>query len=437
MSHTPSSDAANKFKISTHWLKPVLPAGGGETTLLVRLIAAPDPNARLAAPVDVAFVLDRSGSMGGGKLALAKEGVALALERLRPSDRVALVIYDDEVEVVQPLTDATAEALTRLQRTLRPLDTGGSTFLSGGWVAGCQELANAPAGDTGRTRIRRAILLTDGQANVGILDPQELAKHASQLRKRGIMTTTVGVGLGFDEGLLFAMAEAGGGNFVYAENAMILRNFFAQELQEMLQIASTATTLHLTLPHGVRGELVSAFPVERAGKTLKVAIGDVPAGDVIDLVFTVRGEPGVPGEILPLRASCHWTDPSTDDHHRWDISPSPLERATAQEAAITPQDPLVAERAALQRAAAERRAGLELDRAGRYLESRARMAESVAYLRAAPQSAEVDLQMSESRFYADMPASAPIDNHERKAAQMREHLRRYGRPTEPPAGSDR
>ena len=67
------------------------------------------------------------------------------------------------------------------------------------------------------------------------------------------------MGLGFDEGLLFAMAEAGGGNFVYAENALVLRNFFAQELQEMLQIASTATTLHLTLPHGVRGELVSCL----------------------------------------------------------------------------------------------------------------------------------------------------------------------------------
>ncbi len=436
MSLSPSSDATSKFQITTHWLKPLLPASGGETTLLVRLIAAPDPNARLAAPLDVAFVLDRSGSMGGDKLALAKEGVALALERLRPTDRVALVIYDDEVEVVQPLTDATPVALTRLQRALNPLQSGGSTFLSGGWVAGCNELANAPAGDTGRTHIRRVILLTDGQANVGILDPQELAKHASQLRKRGIMTTTVGVGLGFDEGLLFAMAEAGGGNFFYAENAPGLRNFFAQELQEMLRIASTSTTLHLTLPHGVRGELVSAFPMEREGKTLKVAIGDVPAGDVIDLVFTVHGKPGVPGEILPLRASCHWTDPSTDYRHRWDISPTPLERATAQDVADTPSDALVAERAALQRAAAERRAGLELDRAGRHAESRLRMQQSVDYLMAAPQTDAVMYEAGESLGFANMPASAPIDNHQRKA-QMREHLRRHGRPTEPPAGRDR
>jgi hypothetical protein len=145
----------------------------------------------------------------------------------------------------------------------------------------------------------------------------------------------------------------------------------------------------------------------------------------------------VPGEILPLRASCHWTDPTTDYRHRWDISPSPLERATAQEVAATEPDQLVAERAALQRAAAERRAGLELDRAGRYRESRLRMEQSVAYLRAAPQSLEVNLEISESLGFANMPASAPIDNHQRKAAQMREHQRRHGRPTEPTTGSDR
>ncbi|MEZ4565388.1 MAG: hypothetical protein R2853_21940, partial [Thermomicrobiales bacterium] len=218
---------------------------------------------------------------------------------------------------------------------------------------------------------------------------------------------------------------------------LVMRTFFAQELQEMLQIASTATTLHLTLPHGVRGELVSAFPVEREGKTLKVAIGDVPAGDVIDLVFTIQGKPGVPGEILPLRASCHWTDPTTDYRHRWDISPSPLERVSAQEAANTPQDTLVAERAALQRAAAERRAGLELDRAGRHAESRRRMQLSADYLEAAPQTADVAAAFRESALLAEMPASAPIDNHQRKAAQMREHLRRHGRPTDPPDGRGR
>lgn len=426
-----ASASSSKLQVTTHWLKPVLPAAGGETTLLIRLIAAPDPDGQPAAPLDVAFVLDRSGSMRGSKLALAKEAVSLGLERLRPSDRAALVIYDDEVEVMQPLADATPELITRIERTLRPLDAGGSTYLSGGWVAGCQQLANAPVEDAGRTRLRRVILLTDGLANVGILDPQELSRHTNQLRKRGITTTTVGVGLGFDEGLLFAMAEAGGGNFVYADSEQRLRTFFAQELQEMLSVASTTTTLHLTFPHGVRGRVISAFPVDRDGRTIKIAVGDIPAGDVIDLVATLQGQPGVPGDILPLRASCHWTDPSTDLRHRWDISPTPLERVSAEELAATPVDALVQERAALQHAAAERRAGLELDRAGRLAESRAALARSRDLLAAAPQTADVREQAADSDYLADYSLDAPIDSHTRKAAQMREHLRRHGRPTAP------
>ena len=427
MSYTSASATPSKLQITSHWLKPLLPDSGGETTLLIRLTAAPDPNARLAAPLDVAFVLDRSGSMRGSKLALAKEGVALALERLRPIDRAALVIYDDEVEVVHPLSDTTPAMIDQFQRALRPLDSGGSTFLSGGWVAGCQELANGPADDGGRTRIRRVILLTDGLANVGILDPQELAKHASQLRKRGIVTTTVGVGLGFDEGLLLAMAEAGGGNFVYADSPLVLRSFFAQELQEMLQVASARTTLHLTLPDGVRGRLVSTFPVERERKTLKVALGEVPAGDVIDLVFTLQGAPGTAGDLLPMVATCHWTDPSTDERHRWDISPTPLERASAEEFDATEADPLVRERAALQEAAAERRAGLELDRAGRRLESRARLARAARIVGNLPWSQDVEDDLRVSEDLHSFPVSAPIDSHTRKSSDMRDHMRRRGR----------
>ncbi|MFT4040953.1 MAG: VWA domain-containing protein [Thermomicrobiales bacterium] len=430
MSHT-HPNSSSRLQVSAHWLRPLLPAAGGEATLLIRLATTPDPAAERAAPLDVAFVLDRSGSMSGPKLTLAKEGVQLAMQRLRPVDRVALVIYDDSVEVMQPLAAATPRLLTSLQRALSRLQSGGSTALFGGWVAGCGELANAPAGDGAQTRIRRTILLTDGLANVGPRDPGELAQHAGQLRQRGIATTTVGVGLDYDEGLLSAMAEAGGGNFKYAESPQVLRTFFAEELQQMLSIAAATTTLHLTLPQGVRGRLVSAFPVTRDGKTLKIAIGDLPDGETVDLVFTLRGVPGEVGDTLPVQASCHWTDPATDQRHRWDVSPSPLWRATREELAATRSEPWVEERVALQLAAAERREALELDRAGRFRESRAKMAMSVDYLMAAPDTDEVQELRRESGELAAAPPTAAYDSHTRKSAQYREHQRRHNRPTRP------
>src|SRR5688572_21503926 len=89
--------------VEARWQRPVVSATGGEATLLVRVVAPAQVERSHRAPLDVAFVLDRSGSMGHGKLDLAKEGVDLATARLRDADRAALVVYDDEVNVVQPL----------------------------------------------------------------------------------------------------------------------------------------------------------------------------------------------------------------------------------------------------------------------------------------------------------------------------------------------
>jgi Ca-activated chloride channel family protein len=291
-------------------------------------------------------------------------------------------------------------------------------------------LAEAPAlpGEDGAaTRIRRAILLTDGLANIGVVDPRELARHAGELRRRGIATTTVGVGMDFDEGLLSAMAEAGGGNFQYVADPAELREFFARELQEMFRVTATGCTITLAPPAGVDAELVSAFPWEQRGPELEVAVGDLPAGDEIDLVFTLRVRHGAVGDRLPVGVTAAWTDPRADARRELDASAESLRRAEAGEVAAAVPDELVSERAALQRAAAERRAGLELDRAGRFQESRLRMDRAKMFLQAAPRTAEVEADLFESFQLAQAPATASYGSHERKAAQHREEQRRRGR----------
>ena len=419
-------------RVEARWEKPLIPASGGEATLLVRVIAAAEDEAEAgrAAPLDVAFVLDRSGSMHGGKLDLAKEGVDLAVARLRDADRAALVAYDNEVDTVQPLAPATPRLKASLRLALHGVDPGGSTYLSGGWIAGCHQLAEAApvtTADATATRIRRVILLTDGLANVGILDPAVLARHAGELRRRGIATTTVGVGQDFDEGLLSAMAEAGGGNFQYVAGPDGLRAFFAHELQELFSVAATGLAIRLVLPPGAEAELVSAFPVETTGDAREVAIGDLAAGDEIDLVFSIRTGRGNVGDLLSVGVTACWTDPKADARRELDATPEPLRRAARGEVTATAPDVLVVERAARQRAAAERRAGLELDRAGRFAESRARMVQSRAYLAAAPMTAAVEADLAETTALAAEPATAGYGSHARKSAQFGDALRRRGR----------
>jgi Ca-activated chloride channel family protein len=407
----------------------VVPLGGGEAILLVHIVAGEASADDRQAPLDVAFVLDRSGSMAGGKLTLAKTGVDLAISRLRSEDRMALVVYDDSVDTVQSLEHATPRSKTNVRLALHGVDPGGSTNLSGGWMAGCGELANAEAAGEGdsRTRIRRVVLLTDGLANVGITQPEALSQHAGELRRRGIPTTTIGVGEDFDEGLLSAMAEAGGGNFEYAANASDLRDFFSKELQSLFNVTATSVGITLQVPPGIETELIAAFPVESQGGKTQVAVGDVVAGDEIDLVFSIHSDSTPDDVTLSVVVSASWTDPRADCRREMDASPETLRFTEQAVVDATPADPAVEERAALQRAAAERRAGLELDRQGRFAESRARMQFSKLILSAAPQTDVVRESRMVSEVFAAAPPSAAYGAHSRKRAQYHEELRRRGR----------
>lgn len=416
--------------IDVLWERPVAPGSGGTVALLVRVVAPVEADAGRRAPVDVTFVLDRSGSMSGGKLELAKIGVDQGVAQLRDADRVAAVVYDNEVETLVPLSAATSRAKAALRLALHGVDARGSTFLSGGWTAGCKLLAEAPATADG-ARVRRAILLTDGLANVGILDPGELAKHAGELRKRGIATTTIGVGQAFDEGLLSAMAEAGGGHFQYAANAERLRAFFAQELRQMSGVAVAGMTVTLTLPAGTTGELLSVFPVEQRAGSLEVAVGDLHGEDEVILLFVIHAAPGGPGKQLPLSLRAAWTDMRTDRIEESEIAIAPLRYVATEEFASAAANETVVEEQALQRAAIERRAGLELDRQGNVAGAQQRLAHARDLLQAAPATDRIreDLIQHDSVVMAMMesPVGSADRSHYRKYAQVREDFRRRGR----------
>jgi Ca-activated chloride channel family protein len=240
------------------------------------------------------------------------------------------------------------------------------------------------------------------------------------------------VGHDFDEGLLSAMAEAGGGNFQYVAGPDGLRAFFTHELQELFSVAATSLAVTLDLPPGLDAELVSAFPVETKGDALEVAIGDLPAGDEIDLVFTVRAGRGQVGDLPPVAVTACWTDPRADARREISATLEPLRSAEEGAVTVMTADDLVVERAALQRAAAERRAGLELDRAGRFADSRARMLRSQGFLAAAPMTAAIQADLAETTMLASAPSTSGYGSHVRKSAQLREDQRRRGREASEP-----
>lgn len=416
------------LSIDARWEKPLIPATGGSATLMVRIRPAANPRpGERRAPIDLAFALDRSGSMTGAALDLAKQAVDVAVGFLRDDDRCALAVYDHNVDVLQPLASATARTKTALRLALRGVDAGGTTALSDGWLTACQELAEAadvaPAPATTH-RVRRALLLTDGLANVGITAPAELTRHAHELRRRGIATSTLGVGDEYDGDLLSAMAEAGGGNFSHASSPYELRDIFERELGELLSVVAAGLTISLTLPKGLRATVLGTYPAERTGKRIDVSVRDVPANDEIRLIFlvTARSVPyGATGVSETPTLEATWVDTLADRRRHVAVDVPPVHVATAEDVRDAASDPDVREEAALQHAAHERREAMRLDRDGRHEESREWLRRSQQNLIRASYSASAMDFIAEGEALLAAPASAPYSESTRKQTLARSH----------------
>ncbi len=264
--------------------KLIRPTHRSNRFVVAEIVAPPSRREHARPPVNLAFVVDRSGSMGGQKLHLAKQAVFEAVGRLHPEDRFAIVVYDEEIDVVVPTTVATAEARRDAIGRLGQVEPRGSTNLSGGWLRGCEQIALVLSAQG----VNRCLLLTDGLANVGITDRDELARHASELRTRGVTTTTFGVGEDFDEVLLQSMAQAGGGHFYFIASPASIRDHITSEVGETLDIVARDVTIEVTAPDGVQVESLSPYPVrERAGRT-EIVVGDLASDQQLSVVFRVH-----------------------------------------------------------------------------------------------------------------------------------------------------
>ena len=223
--------------------KGFLRAASDATHVLVRIVAPAKPadlGETPRAPLDLALVIDRSSSMSGRPIEAALESAVRIVRGLRSDDRVTIVAFDDRVEVVQALTSITDRVA--LESRIKSIDARGSTNLFGGWEEGVKQLAPF----TRKDRIARVILLSDGQANQGLLNEAEIFAQVAKAAGAGITTSTVGLGHGFNESLMTGMATAGEGvaNFgqtaddldeAFEEQFAIISNSFLRQVKVSVQ----------------------------------------------------------------------------------------------------------------------------------------------------------------------------------------------------------
>lgn len=283
--------------------RSLIRAAAHSRRFLLASVTAPEaPRRTDRQPVNVALVLDRSGSMSGSrKFELARQAVEHALAMLRPEDRFSLVVYDSEVDVLTPSTHATAEAKRVALQSLREVGPRGCTDLCGGWLRGCEQLAEHLAKDV----VSRVLLLTDGLANQGITDHATMAHHASELRQRGVVTSTFGVGEDFDERLLRDMAHEGGGNFYFIEAPAQIPDLLTSELGEALEVVMRRAVLHVQLPDDTDARPLNRYRHTRAAgdNELRVELGDLVSAQEIHAVIELRFPTGDVGRSTAVRVA--------------------------------------------------------------------------------------------------------------------------------------
>ncbi len=260
------------------------------------------------APLDVALVVDRSGSMDGDKIENARRAAEGFVARLGLQDRVTLIQYDDSAQVLVPLTKLDAAGRVRLRRMIRTLQPGGGTNLHAGLVLGRNQLARSEQ----RGRVNRIILLSDGHANEGVTDPSALADVARHSAQQGIRLSAMGIGQDYNEDLMESLAEHGRGRYHYVAKATDLETVLSNELASLK--ATVARKTELRIEPGCDGvEVVEVFGYEsrREGRVVVIPMADLFAGDSRRILVSLRVPSRGVGLRSVLRTSLSFEDVTT------------------------------------------------------------------------------------------------------------------------------
>jgi Ca-activated chloride channel homolog len=317
--HTKNENAPPLPALVLNPRRSALLAGHDNTLDVLVRIQAPAAPADMPPrpPLNLAVVIDRSGSMSGEPLVEAKRCAEFLLDGLQAADRLSVVVYDDTVQTLVP-ADPVGDTREAIRRAIRQLDSGGSTDLHGGWHQGVQTLVPHLAKET----VSRVIVLSDGCANHGLCEPQAIWAQCDEYASAGIGTSTYGLGRGFNEDLMIGMARAGHGRSYYGQTAEDLMDPFREEFDLLGALCARGIKLEIATAQGVTAKLLNGYKTASdgawwlpdlayAGEAWAIVRLKVPAAllsgearvDVLSVSVRYTGLDGEPRAILPVSLS--------------------------------------------------------------------------------------------------------------------------------------
>jgi len=314
-------------------------------------------------PINLALVLDHSGSMSGAKIEKARQAACIAIDQLQPTDDFSLVQFDDQVDVLIPAQPV--EDRERLKEIVNRIEPGGSTALYAGVEEGAHQLRKY----FDEKNVNRVILVSDGIANVGPSSPAELAEMGRDLRDKGCSVTTVGLGDDYNEDVMVSIAEASGANYYYVKDAEKLPGVFEEELGQVKNAVAQDLRIIIEVPDGVEPIEIIGMPEVhfKDGKAI-IRLGSFYASQRRDILVRCRikapqGDSAAIGHV-------HVTYSAPGDGRQCQSDAAASVNFTAeQKEADKSADAAVETRVAFARNSAARQQALDLQDAGKLQEA--------------------------------------------------------------------
>ena len=263
-------------------------------------------------PMNLALVLDRSGSMRGARIQQARNAAVELVDALGKDDRVALVTYGSDVTLEfesKPVTDANRQ---QMRSTITGVNASGMTNLSGGYEKGV-EIVKQHHNDEA---VNRVIHLSDGRANRGITDPAQLKSLSRQAFDDGISTTSIGFGLDYNARVMTGMAREGSGNYYFADDDTELDQLIAAEVTGMSGTVVNRIEAIISPGPGVEVAEVYGFNERYRDNNLVIGLSEMSAGLSRNIVLrlNVTARPAEVQEVLDVRVN--YRD-AVNDRHRY------------------------------------------------------------------------------------------------------------------------
>ena len=179
---------------------------------------------------NLVFLLDVSGSMfSDDKLPLLQESFGLLAENLTEKDKVSIVTYAGEDEIV--LDGVSGKETGRIKKALNTLEAGGGTYGSKG-IETAYGIAEANYIEGGNNRI---ILATDGDLNIGLTSEEELEELITEKKESGIFLSVLGFGTGnIKDNKMETLADNGNGNYAYIDCLQEAKKVLVEEMSSTL-----------------------------------------------------------------------------------------------------------------------------------------------------------------------------------------------------------